>query len=128
MLNSFSDVKKALSQVSSLAKQERQKTAQAKSAAEAFRISDLQYRQGETDLLSVLTAQQKLFTAQDQLVQIKLARLQADVGLYQGLGGGWSEPIAVATQSIPVRTTAIEPGPAANVPPAAGPIPQTPRP
>lgn len=128
VLNAFSDVEKALSQVSSLAKQERQKTAQAKSAAEAFRISELQYRQGETDLLSVLTAQQTLFTAQDQLVQIKLARLQADVGLYQALGGGWSEASYAATQAIPVQTTAVEAGPAATVPPEVAPIPETPRP
>jgi hypothetical protein len=103
VLNAFSDVEKALSQVSSLALQERLKTAQEKSAAEAFRISELQYRQGETDLLSVLTTQQTLFTAQDQLVQIKLARLQADVGLFQALGGGWSESPVLATQGLPAR-------------------------
>ena len=61
-----------------------------KNAAEAFRISELQYREGVADLLAVLQTQQTLFTAQDTLVQIKLARLQSNISLYRALGGGWS--------------------------------------
>jgi len=38
----------------------------------------------------VLQTQQTLFSAQDQLVQIRLARLQAGVSLYRALGGGWT--------------------------------------
>ena len=38
----------------------------------------------------MLQAQQTLFTSQDTLIQIKLARLQAGVGLYRALGGGWN--------------------------------------
>jgi outer membrane protein TolC len=38
----------------------------------------------------VLDAQRTLFAAQDQLAQIELSRLQAAVGLYKALGGGWS--------------------------------------
>ena len=45
---------------------------------------------GVADLLAVLQSQQTLFTSEDTLVQIKLARLQAVVSLYQALGGGWS--------------------------------------
>jgi len=96
VLNAFSDVETALGQVSSLAEQERRRTVQADAAAEAFRISELQYREGVTDLLNLLTAQQALFSAQDQLVQVKLARLQAVVGLHQALGGGWQEAADVA--------------------------------
>jgi len=96
VLNAFSDVETALGQVSSLAEQERRRTVQADAAAEAFRISELQYREGVTDLLNLLTAQQALFSAQDQLVQVKLARLQAVVGLHQALGGGWQEAVDVA--------------------------------
>jgi len=40
-------------------------------------------------LLVVLDAQRTLFQAEDQLAQIRLARLQAAVGLYKALGGGW---------------------------------------
>lgn len=128
VLNAFSDVETTLGQVTSLADQERLRTVQVNAAAEAFRISELQYREGVTDLLNVLTAQQTLFTAQDTLVQIKLARLQANIGLYQALGGGWSEAAEATTQAIPAQTTPVQAGPAAPPPPPAAPIPATPKP
>ena len=103
VLNAFADVESALGQVASLSEQEKYKTEEVDAAAEAFRISEIQYREGVADLLAVLQAQQTLFTAQDQLVQIKLARLQADIGLYRALGGGWSEDIGDVTQAIPAN-------------------------
>jgi outer membrane protein TolC len=60
-------------------------------AQEAFQISQLQYRQGAADLLTVLQAQQTLFSAQDQLAQTMLANRQAAIHLYEALGGGWAE-------------------------------------
>ncbi|HTT98070.1 MAG TPA: TolC family protein [Rhizomicrobium sp.] len=90
VFNALSDTESALGQVTSLATQEQFTTEQVKNAAEAFRISELQYREGVADLLAVLQTQQTLFTAQDTLVQVKLARLQADVSLYRALGGGWT--------------------------------------
>jgi NodT family efflux transporter outer membrane factor (OMF) lipoprotein len=90
VFNALSDVESSLGQVSSLAKQEQYTTEQVKNAAEAFRISELQYREGVADLLAVLQSQQTLFTGQDTLVQIKLARLQSNISLYRALGGGWT--------------------------------------
>ena len=90
VFNALSDVESSLGQVSSYASQEALLTEQVKNATEAFRISELQYREGVADLLAVLQAQQTLFSSQDQLVQIKLARLQANVSLYRALGGGWT--------------------------------------
>ncbi len=101
VLNAFVNVETALGQVDSLTEQQKLKTDQVNAAAEAFRISEIQYREGVTDLLTVLQAQQTLFTAQDQLVQIKLARIQADIGLYQALGGSWIENPDDVTQPIP---------------------------
>jgi len=90
VFNALSDVESSLGQVSSLADQEKFTTEQVNAAAEAFRISELQYREGVADLLAVLQTQQALFSAQDTLVQIKLARLQSNISLYRALGGGWS--------------------------------------
>ena len=90
VLNALADVESALGSTSSLAERERLTKVQVDNAAEAFRISELQYREGVVDLLTVLQAQQTLFSSQDTLVQIKLARLQAGVGLYRALGGGWT--------------------------------------
>jgi outer membrane protein TolC len=129
VLSAFSDVETSLGQVSSLSEQEKHLTDEVNAASEAFRISEIQYREGVTDLLTVLTAQQTLFSAQDQLVQIKLARIQADIGLYKALGGGWSEADQAATQTIPATTTqetpSATPGPEAT---PATPVPATPGP
>jgi NodT family efflux transporter outer membrane factor (OMF) lipoprotein len=117
VLAAFQDVETALGQVASLAEQEKFKTEQVRAATEAFRISEIQYREGVADLLNVLQAQQTLFSAQDQLVQIKLARIQADIGLYKALGGSWVENPDDATQPIPVADVATKDTPA---PPADG--------
>jgi NodT family efflux transporter outer membrane factor (OMF) lipoprotein len=129
VLSAFSDVETSLGQVASLTQQEKLETQAANAAAEAFKISEIQYREGVTDLLTVLTAQQTLFTAQDQLVQIKSARLQADINLFKALGGGWTEADEEATQTIPTITTpttpSAEPGPGQQ---PASQIPTTPGP
>jgi multidrug efflux system outer membrane protein len=62
-----------------------------KADAEAFRIAELQYREGTIDIISLLTDQQALFTAQQLLVQTKLAKLEAAIQLYNALGGGWEQ-------------------------------------
>jgi NodT family efflux transporter outer membrane factor (OMF) lipoprotein len=90
VFSAFSDVESAIGQVTAFAERERLIAEQERNAAEAYRISELQYREGVTDLLTVLQTQQTLFSAQDQLVQIRLARLQAGVSLYRALGGGWT--------------------------------------
>jgi NodT family efflux transporter outer membrane factor (OMF) lipoprotein len=129
VLSALSDVETSLGQVASLSQQEKHLTDEVNAASEAFRISELQYREGVTDLLTVLTAQQTLFTAQDQLVQIKLARIQADIGLYKALGGGWSEADVKATQAIPAATTPVTPSSAPGPEAApATPVPTTPGP
>ena len=43
-------------------------------------------------MVTLTQTQQTLFTAQDNLAQIRLLRLLAVVQLYQELGGGWSPP------------------------------------
>ena len=90
VLNALSDTETQIGSVASYGEQERLTAEEVANAAEAFRISELQYREGVIDLLTVLQAQQTLFTSQDTLIQIKLARLQSGVGLYRALGGGWS--------------------------------------
>jgi NodT family efflux transporter outer membrane factor (OMF) lipoprotein len=61
-------------------------------ARRALQLAEIRYREGADDLLSVLDAQRTLFQAEDQLAQIRLSRLQASVGLFKALGGGWKMP------------------------------------
>jgi outer membrane protein, multidrug efflux system len=91
VLNAYADVEKALGQVANNSKAEIHLGREVEAAREAFKISQLQYRQGVTDLLTVLQAQQTLFAAEDQLAQTTLARMQGVIHLFEALGGGWLE-------------------------------------
>ena len=98
VLNAYADVENALGQVANNNKAEIHLGREVEAASEAFKISQLQYQQGVTELLTVLQAQQTLFAAEDQLAQTKLARMQAMIHLFEALGGGWIEPAEARTQ------------------------------
>jgi NodT family efflux transporter outer membrane factor (OMF) lipoprotein len=98
VLNAYADVETALGQVKHYDLAEQHLGHEVDAAREAFQISQLQYRQGTTDLLTVLQSQQTLFSAEDQLAQISLARMQSVVHLYEALGGGWMEQSGEQTQ------------------------------
>jgi multidrug efflux system outer membrane protein len=100
VLNAYADVESALVEVANTGMAEEHLRREVDAARDAFQISQLQYRQGAADLLTVLQAQQTLFSAQDELAQTTLARLQAAVHLYEALGGGWSEDPQDRTQFI----------------------------
>jgi NodT family efflux transporter outer membrane factor (OMF) lipoprotein len=91
VFSAFSDVETSLGQVQSTTEQLDLIQTQVKASAEAFRIAELQYREGTIDIQSLLLTQQTLFNAQDSLVQTRLARLEANIGLYSALGGGWKQ-------------------------------------
>ena len=93
VLNAYADVETALGQVKHNDLAEQHLGREVDAAREAFQISQLQYRQGTTDLLTVLQSQQTLFSAEAQLAQVTLARMQSVVHLYEALGGGWIETI-----------------------------------
>jgi NodT family efflux transporter outer membrane factor (OMF) lipoprotein len=70
----------------------------AASAAEAYRLADLNYRSGAADFLTVLDAQRTLLASQDSVVQSELDRYTAAASLFKALGGGWQLPqVAAAT-------------------------------
>ena len=91
VFSAFSDVETSLGQTRAYNDQIISLAEQVRASTEAFRISELQYREGTIDILSLLQAQQSLFTAEDSLVQAKLSRLSANVSLYRALGGGWTQ-------------------------------------
>ena len=91
ILSAFSDVEQALAGTSRLGQQEELQDEVQTRARESLRLAEIRYRGGADDLLTVLDAQRTLFSAQDQLAQIQLSRLQAAVSLYKALGGGWIE-------------------------------------
>jgi NodT family efflux transporter outer membrane factor (OMF) lipoprotein len=92
VINAFTDVEKALVAVQQTAAQERLQLEVVRSSRRAFEIAETRLREGTVDLATVLQTQQTLFQAQDNLAQVRLARLLAIVSLFQALGGGWTPP------------------------------------
>lgn len=87
---SFVDVENALIAVRKSAEQQRLQEAAVKSAREAYDIAQAQLKEGAVDIVTVVTTQQTLFQAQENLATARLARYQALVSMFEALGGGWA--------------------------------------
>jgi len=85
----FTDVEKALIAIQDSAERERLQQQVVESSRRAFQIAETRLREGTVDLVTVLITQQALFTAEENRVTARLARLQAVLSLYQALGGSW---------------------------------------
>jgi multidrug efflux system outer membrane protein len=95
VLGAFRDVEDQLSDLHLLADKAVSLEETLVSARETSRLTELQYRQGLTDYLQVITANQTLLTNQLSAAQAQLDRLNATVLLIKALGGGWTgEPAA----------------------------------
>jgi outer membrane protein, multidrug efflux system len=56
-----------------------------------YELADARFRQGVDNYLTVLTAQQDFYSAQQSFIQFQTTRLFNLINLYQALGGGWQE-------------------------------------
>jgi len=96
VLQAFQDVEDALVGFS----REQSTRAQLQDAVRANeRAADLArrlYGQGLTDFLTVLVAEQSVFTSQDTLAQTERDVALQLVALYKAVGGGWEAPPAIA--------------------------------
>ena len=106
ILSGFADVERALIAVRDLADQERLQTEVVATSRRAYELSETQLRAGTIDITTVLNTQRTLFQAQDQLVLVRLTRLQAIVSLFQALGGGWVLPEEIANDRARGRRAA----------------------
>jgi NodT family efflux transporter outer membrane factor (OMF) lipoprotein len=91
MLAALLDVETALSSIQHLNAQQAAQLASVAQSERAFQGAQLRYQAGSGDYLTVLEAQRLLYTAREQRSVYQLARLQALVGLYRALGGGWQD-------------------------------------
>ncbi|VEH50525.1 outer membrane protein OprM [Pseudomonas taetrolens] len=89
IINAFADVEKALNSAHGLDQQRYWQDEELKQARQAFDMAENRYQAGAEMLLTVLETQRTLYQAQDQQVQLRMARLQASIALYKALGGGW---------------------------------------
>jgi NodT family efflux transporter outer membrane factor (OMF) lipoprotein len=92
VISGFVDVEQALIAIYDTSERERLQADVVTASRRAFEIVETRLQQGTVDNITVLQAQQTLFTAEDNRVEARLARLQAVLSLYQALGGAWMPP------------------------------------
>jgi outer membrane protein, multidrug efflux system len=90
VIAALQDVEDSLTAVAQLQGLERADTTAANSARRAANLTAAEFRLGTVDFLTVLTVERTLFQAEDALLQVRMQRLQAVVGLFRALGGGFS--------------------------------------
>lgn len=91
VLTAFSEVESALEGTGRLAEQEAAAVRQRAAAASALDHARKRYQAGYVSYLEELDAQRGLLATDLALSQVREARLQNVVALYQALGGGWTE-------------------------------------
>lgn len=89
LLKAFQEVGDALDRDSLYELQEQRLQEILVRAEETLRLTEVRYREGADDLLTLLESQRNVFDARQQLSQMRLNRLIAAVDLYKALGGGW---------------------------------------
>jgi multidrug efflux system outer membrane protein len=101
IISALTDVENTLTAIQHLDQARQYQVENVEQSARAFEGAKLRYQAGSVDFLTLLEAQRTLYSARDQFIQYKLARLQALVGLCKALGGGWTQPQA----QLPVSQT-----------------------
>jgi multidrug efflux system outer membrane protein len=91
VIAAFQNIEDALVATQQTAEEEQRQQAAVDTAQRAFDIATAQLRAGTVNVLTVLSTETALFTAESTLVQVRAARLEALVGLFNALGGGWSQ-------------------------------------
>lgn len=87
----LSNVESALVAAQQTLQQAQRQREAVRMAQRAYDFAQKQMAAGTVNILTVLNTENALFSAQDMLVQVNYARLQALVNLYTALGGGWSQ-------------------------------------
>ncbi|HEY3931373.1 MAG TPA: AdeC/AdeK/OprM family multidrug efflux complex outer membrane factor [Verrucomicrobiae bacterium] len=87
----FREVADALTAKKFLDEQLADEKALVKAEQRRYDLAAARYRNGVDNYLTVLTAQQDLYSAQENQIATQFARLSNLINLYQALGGGWRE-------------------------------------
>lgn len=88
-LVAFSEVENNLDLGVSLAKREVALAEAYKQNKKAYKIAELRYKEGESELLDLLQIQQQTISAESSLLSIKRLQLEQRINLYLALGGSW---------------------------------------
>lgn len=105
------DVENALVAVEQNRRREILQRAVVAAARKTQRLTEERLHEGTIDVTTVLEAERTLFAAEDTLVSVRLARLQAVVSLVTALGGGWTKDLSTrpADPADPAEPQVIAP-------------------
>ncbi|MDN0085021.1 efflux transporter outer membrane subunit [Crenobacter sp. SG2305] len=103
--NAFRDTLDALSAINGSAKSEVGLVDQLHALRETQRLAQLRYDNGYSSYLEVLDAERNTYSSELNVINARLARLNAAVSLYKALGGGWSQAAADAQPDRGPMTT-----------------------
>lgn len=128
VISALTEVDNVLGQIRSLDEQRRLKTNEMEQARLAFNLSEIRYKVGAEDLMTVLDTQRNLSDARNGLGLLKLQRLQATVALYKALGGGWQDntshqPTPATILPVTAPVTMSIPAPASSPTQVKGTLP-----
>ncbi len=73
-------------------------------SSESYRLSEARYKSGIDSYLTVLDSQRTLYSAQQNLIAIRLIAFSNQVTLYKVLGGGWNEITPIANSKAGVQS------------------------
>jgi outer membrane protein, multidrug efflux system len=99
IIAAFGDVENSLAAIQHLNQARDAQNENLLQSERAFAGAQARYEAGSGDFLTLLEAQRSLYTARDQFVQYRVARLQALVSLCKALGGGWNAHDAAGEKS-----------------------------
>ena len=85
----FGEVERALDQGYVLTQRLTDLDEARRESAEALRLTQLQFDEGETDLLDVLTIQQRFYARESALLSLQRTLLEQHLDLNLALGGHW---------------------------------------
>jgi NodT family efflux transporter outer membrane factor (OMF) lipoprotein len=88
LLTAFSEAGDAMARINLYREQEQRLAEIEQQAEETLRLSEVRYRQGAEDLITLLDSQRTLFDARVQRSEARLNHLLATVDLYKAVGGG----------------------------------------
>ena len=91
VLNAFREVEDALVEIATYREELAAIDRQQKASKNANKLSKERYDKGVSSYLEVLDTERTLFSAELQLSQLQQQYINAYVGLYKALGGGWAD-------------------------------------
>ncbi|MGX1324575.1 multidrug efflux system outer membrane protein [Bradyrhizobium sp. USDA 377] len=100
LLTALEDVENALVSLSLERVRATKLTEAATNYREAAKLSRSLFETGSASFIDVLDAERSLYSAEDSLIQSKVAAAKDYIALAKALGGGWSDPVDVSTPII----------------------------